>query len=326
MNGIGGQQPINQPLITGDNKATDSNNVEASHGRFKISLPSGIRNFLSALLPSGIMSKSIQSYDVKPMPGMPQQSGTINKNSTSQNSGNVLNTPMEVAKNHQAQAALELVQDLLDDLTHSKGIHDQMYLMNSPKNLKQINTHIEQTREKLKSAVDTLNSMVGDNLKLDANEIEASSSTLSGGPGQTVHRSAKNNNPAKPSHFDNAMDAAANDNDKNAMKESFQKVNNSLEKVLSCKANLAAQNGSRNSPEMTKAHFELKIAKEQFRDAVQDFNNLESVDATLLLDANDIESALMYKDDKILQAAFESEAQQYKEIYSKFEQMKNTLI
>lgn len=329
MNGIGGQQPINQPLITGDNKATNSNNVEASHGRFKISLPSGIRNFLSALLPSGIMGKSIQSYDVKPMPGMPQQAGAINKNAASQNSGNLPNTVEDALQNPKINDALEQVQDLLKQLDTIKGAYEVMDQADFPGRLKpRLERDIPRTRLELKAAVDKLNPMLADNLKLDVNEIEASLSKPSDWRGRTFHRSATNNSAAKPkpSPFDNALDTVANGNDKNAVKKSFQKVDNSLQKVLNCKANLVAKNEPKNHSGKEQAIRELAQAKREFKAAVQDFNGLESVDKNLVLDANDIENALIYKDDKILESAFKREAQQHKEVYNKFEKMKNTLL
>ncbi len=346
MNGIGGQQPINQPLITGDNKATNSNNVEASHGRFKISLPSGIKNFLSALLPSGIMSKSIQSYDVKQMPGIPQQSSITNKNAASQKSGNIPNTPKEVANNPQLMDMFEDISELLDELSHSKGTYEQMSQMNSPRALKRLSTQINEKREELKSAVERFNSKVGNDLKIDSNKIEASSSgkqskssgvennnyekiihsLTSGDREQAIHGSATKNNASRLSPFDNALDAAANGGDKKSVKQSFQKVSDSLENVVKCKAELAAKRTSNNRSEMSRVRLDLQLAKIEFKNAVQDFNGLKSLDATLQLNAGDIEMALMYKDDKFLQTSFRREAEQYKEIFNKFEQMKNTLI
>lgn len=182
MNGIGGQQPISQPQISGDNnKATNTSNINASHGRFKISLPSGIKNFFSALMPSGLKNTSIQSRDVKSAPSMPQQSaGKLNNSKGSQDTVTIANTMEELANNPEAVETFNKLAELRADLEHCKGTAENMSGMNNPRAMANLNKTIANTRQDIQDTVQQFNEMVGDDLKIDGEKIEPPAWTPNG--------------------------------------------------------------------------------------------------------------------------------------------------
>ncbi|KEI72766.1 hypothetical protein [Endozoicomonas elysicola] len=169
MKGVGGHQPVNQVPIN-DNKTQGVNKSEGGFGRFKVTLPKTIKQFLSSIFSSKPRDVAIQARDTKPHNPTKQPAIEENNNNTNR-AKEAFDQALQQAKGDtQIQKCFEKVCDKLEQMQTYKS--DLRHLIRGTDDFRMCSLEIQLAKAEYKDVVKNFNDAVSDDLKIDSSKIE----------------------------------------------------------------------------------------------------------------------------------------------------------